>query len=158
MIPRYEKKDIANIWTDQIKFEIFLNVEIELLKSLEKFEKIPEGTTLEISKIAKVNPARILEIEELTRHDVIAFTASITEQIGPRFSKYFHFGVTSSDIIDTSLNIQIKKSLEIILKNYSDLIDALTEKALQTKDLITIGRSHGIYAEPMLNLKEEKPT
>ena len=149
MIPRYEIKDISSLWSDERRFEKFLEVEIALLKALEKKNIIPYGTANAFKNV-KINPARILEIEEITRHDVIAFCSSITEQVDPSIARYFHFGVTSSDILDTALSLQIRESLTVIIKDTRSLISALFEQVEKSKDLLCMGRSHGMYAEPMI--------
>lgn len=148
MIPRYEKKEISNIWTDEYKFQTYLKVEAAILKAIEG-DKVPVGTADKILKNAKINVARVNEIEQTVHHDVIAFCTSITENIEPAISKYFHFGVTSSDIIDSALTLQMKDSLEIILPAFKVLVESLKNKAIETKDVICMGRSHGMYAEPM---------
>ena len=149
MISRYEVKDISALWTDSKRFETFLKVEIALLKALEKKNKIPAGTAQAFAHV-KINPARILEIEEVTRHDVIAFCSSITEQVDPSVARYFHFGVTSSDILDTALSLQLRDSLHVIIKDAKAMLEALHEQIQKSKDLLCIGRSHGMYAEPMI--------
>lgn len=149
MIPRYEVKDISALWTEQKRFQTFLQVEIALLKALEKKNKIPAGTA-DAFKDVKINPSRIQEIEEVTRHDVIAFCTSITEQVKPEVARYFHFGVTSSDILDTALSLQIRDSLNIIITDVKNLLNALEEQVHKSKDLLCMGRSHGMYAEPMI--------
>lgn len=149
MIPRYEMKDVSNIWTDEFKFNTFLEVEINLLEALEKQQIIPNGIAKEIREHAKINPTRILEIEKTTRHDVIAFCTSITEQVPIEIGKYFHYGVTSSDIIDSSLTLQIKASLDLVFKYYDQFLTSLRHKAITTKNVMCLGRSHGIFAEPM---------
>lgn len=149
MIPRYEVKDISALWNEERRFEKFLEVEMALLKALEKKNKIPQGTAKAFENV-KINPARILEIEEVTRHDVIAFCTSITEQVDPKMARYFHFGVTSSDILDSALSLQLRESLTIIISDVKGLLAALMEQVEKSKDLLTIGRSHGMYAEPMV--------
>ena len=149
MIPRYENKEITHIWSEENKFNFFLKIELELLKALEEKNIIPKGTALHIETKAKINPPRILEIEKETHHDIIAFCTSITEQCDKEFGKYFHYGVTSSDIIDTALSLQIKASLNLVLKHLANFNETLKNRAIETKDIITFGRSHGIYAEPM---------
>lgn len=149
MIARYEVKDISDLWTETKRFETFLKVEIALLKALEKKNKIPQGVA-DSFKDVKINPARILEIEEITRHDVIAFCTSITEQVKPEFARYFHFGVTSSDILDTALSLQLRDSLLIVVKDTKNLLAALFEQVQKSKDLLCMGRSHGMFAEPMI--------
>ncbi|MEK6623721.1 MAG: adenylosuccinate lyase, partial [Bdellovibrionota bacterium] len=113
MIPRYEKKDISAIWTDENKFKTYLKVELAILASLEKAKRVPAGVCEKISTMATIDVTRIEEIEKTVKHDMIAFTTSITEKLPAAIGKYFHFGVTSSDIIDTALNLQIKASLDI---------------------------------------------
>ena len=120
MISRYDKKEISSIWDDHSKFSTYLEVELAILKSLEG-EMIPEGTSDKIRSQAKIDPDRINEIEQKTRHDVIAFCTSITENLDAETGKYFHFGVTSSDIIDSATVLQIKKSLDVILPAYEEL-------------------------------------
>lgn len=149
MIPRYEVKEITALWSEQTRFETLLKVELALLKALEKKKIIPAGVSKSFEAV-KINPRRIEEIEEITRHDVIAFCSSITEQVDPQFARFFHFGVTSSDILDTALNLQIKSSLEIIVQDLKNLISTLGDQIEKTKDLLCIGRSHGMYAEPMI--------
>jgi adenylosuccinate lyase len=149
MIPRYEVKDISALWTENKRFETFLKVEMALLKALEIKGKIPAGTAEAFANV-KINPARILEIEEITRHDVIAFCTSITEQVDATHARYFHFGVTSSDILDTALSLQLRESLHIIQKDIWELMETLGDQSENSKDLLCIGRSHGMYAEPMI--------
>ena len=149
MIPRYENKEISKIWSDENKFACFLKIEIELLKVLEEKKVIPQNIASHIVKNAKIKLSRILEIEQQTHHDVIAFCTSITEQCSPELGKYFHYGVTSSDIIDTALSLQLKSSLDYVLKYLDTFIETLKSRAIETKNVMTFGRSHGIYAEPM---------
>lgn len=149
MIPRYEVKDVSALWTETRRFETFLKVEIALLKALEKKKKIPEGVAKAFASV-KINPTRIQEIEEVTRHDVIAFCSSITEQVDPSVARYFHFGVTSSDILDTALSLQLRDSLLLIMKDTRDLLTALTDQIEASRDLLCMGRSHGMFAEPMI--------
>lgn len=149
MISRYETKRIAPIWSDENKFQTFLKIEIELLFALEENQIIPKGIADSILKNAKILPQRIEEIELVTRHDVIAFCTSMTEQLPSEIGKYFHYGVTSSDIIDSALTLQIKASLDVVLKTFDAFLETLKARALETKMLMTLGRSHGMYAEPM---------
>lgn len=148
MITRYQIDEVAFIWNESTKFSYFMQVERALLEALSESKIIPEETPSFYEK-AIINIDRIHEIEKQVHHDVIAFTTSITEQIDSKYSKYFHFGCTSSDIIDTSLALQLKDSLEIELKDLNALIFSLWNKALATKDIFTLGRSHGMFAEPM---------
>jgi adenylosuccinate lyase len=149
MIPRYEAKAITPIWSDENKFKTFLQIELELLRALEEKSMIPKGIAAKVEKTVQIKPERIDEIELVTRHDVIAFCTSITEQLPADIGKYFHYGVTSSDIIDSALTLQIKASLEVVMKSFDEFMEALKSRAMETKTLMTLGRSHGMYAEPM---------
>ncbi len=148
MIPRYDRPEISNLWNEHAKFSTYLEVELAILKALEG-DKVPAGTADKIRSLAKIDPERINEIEKQTRHDVIAFCTSITENLDAETGKYFHFGVTSSDIIDTATVVQMKRSLETIIPVFKELLHTLKERAEEMKDVITMGRSHGMYAEPM---------
>ncbi len=148
MIERYDSPEISDIWKDYNKFKTYLDVELALLKALEG-KRIPEGTSDAIIQKAKIDPDRIAEIEATTKHDVIAFCTSITENVPAEISKFFHFGCTSSDIIDTATTLQTKKSVGLILKQLKKLLTALQTKADETKTIICMGRSHGMNAEPM---------
>lgn len=148
MISRYDSPEIAEIWKDSNKFRQYLEVEIALLKALEG-KKIPEGIAAIVTEKAVINPDRISEIELSTRHDVIAFCTSITENLPKDIGKYFHFGCTSSDIIDTATTLQIRQSLSLCLKQIKKLKESLLNKAQETKHIICMGRSHGMSAEPM---------
>jgi adenylosuccinate lyase len=148
MIERYDSPEISDIWKDFNKFKCYLEVELALLKALEG-KRIPKGIVDTITQKAKISPERIKEIEKITKHDVIAFCTSITENLPPEISKYFHFGCTSSDIIDTATTLQMKKSVDLILKQLNKLLDNLSRKADETKHIICMGRSHGMNAEPM---------
>ena len=149
MISRYEAKAITPIWSDENKYRTFLTIELELLRALEEKKMIPAGIASTIAKTAVIKPERIDEIELVTRHDVIAFCTSITEQVPADIGKYFHYGVTSSDVIDSALTLQIKASLEVVMKSFDQFLEALKKRAIETKMLMTLGRSHGMYAEPM---------
>lgn len=148
MIPRYEQKDVSKIWSDKAKFGFYLQSEVALLKALEEHGILKEKVSHHFEK-AEIRPERIDEIEQVTRHDIIAFCTSITEQFPQEVSKFFHFGCTSSDIIDTSLSLQMKASLEIILNEYKETLIKLKNLADKYKDLPCVGRSHGMFAEPM---------
>lgn len=148
MIERYDAPEISDIWKDYNKFKTYLEVELALLKALEG-KRIPKGISDTIISKAKIDPDKIKEIEATTKHDVIAFCTSITENLPQEIGKYFHFGCTSSDIIDTATTLQIKKSVGLIIKQLNKLLDNLSRKADETKYYICMGRSHGMNAEPM---------
>ena len=151
MIPRYCEEDIATLWSDQKRFALYLEVELALLQALERDKNfsIPQGTADQIRRQVSIDPRRIEEIETKTRHDMIAFCTSISEQLPPDVGRFFHFGVTSSDIIDTTLSLQLKASLEIILPTFKELLKTLYDRAVEMKDVMTMGRSHGMEAEPI---------
>lgn len=149
MIERYECDEISDIWKDEQKFHYFLDVELALSKALEDEEIIPKGTTETIKSKSKINIDRINELELSTKHDVIAFCTSITENLPVEVSKFFHFGCTSSDIIDTALSMQIKDSLHLITLQVKNVIKSLDHIALEHKETMSMGRSHGINAEPI---------
>ncbi len=149
MISRYDHTQISKIWADDNKFKLFLEIELAVLKAFETYDKIPKGISEKIKKDAKIDINRIKEIETTTKHDVIAFCTSITEVFPPDIAKYFHFGITSSDVIDSALTIQLKESVEQIITKLQELIKTTKNKANETKEILCMGRSHGMYAEPM---------
>jgi len=149
MINRYNVSEIAEIWKDESKFKYYLKVELALLESLEQHQFIPNKTSLAYKNVQN-NLNRILEIEQTTQHDVIAFCSSITEQVPVEHARFFHFGVTSSDIIDTAHALMLRDSLNIILRDIEKLKGTLIKVIDKTSDLLCIGRSHGIEAEPMI--------
>jgi len=149
MISRYDKEEMSRLWTDEFKFECFLQAELALLKAWEENGLLEKGTTEQISPSLKINVHRIEEIEAKTKHDVIAFCSSITEQMPDNISKYFHFGVTSSDIIDTALTLQIKEALKLTIPALKDVCSTLLDLSHKSKETLSMGRSHGMYAEPM---------
>lgn len=139
---------MSEIWNENSKFNYFLTVELFLIKILEE-ENIITKKSYDNYKNVKININRINDIEQIVNHDVIAFCDSITEQVKDEFKSSFHFGVTSSDIIDTALSLQIKDALNLIINEINILSNTLKQRA--DKDLfICIGRSHGRYAEPMI--------
>lgn len=149
MIARYDKEEISQIWAEYHKFELFLKVELAILEAQEDLNRIPKGIAKTISQKAKIDPERIAQIEQTVKHDIIAFSSSIAEQMEPNVGRFFHFGVTSSDIIDTALSLQIKESLDFIIPALKKLTLSIHQKAEEHKYTMTIGRSHGMFAEPM---------
>ena len=148
MIPRYNRPKIENIWTLENKFKIWTNIEILIAEKLSDIGVIPKIAAKEIRKKAKFNVNEINKLEKLTKHDVNAYIDNVSKYIGKQ-SKYFHHGVTSSDIIDTGFSIQLKQTGEIIRKELITLLKNLKSKSLKYKKTIMIGRSHGIHAEPI---------
>ena len=121
MIERYSRKELKTIWEDKNKYTIWLNIELASAEAMEKFKIIPKGVVKKIKSKAKINVKRILQIEDKVKHDVIAFLTSITEIAG-KDAKYLHKGMTSSDILDTCFNLQLKQSGEMILKDIDTLL------------------------------------
>ena len=147
MIDRYSRKEIKNIWSDENKYKIWLDIEIAAAQSMEYLKIIPKGVSAKIKKKAKINVDRISKIEKQVHHDVIAFLTSITESVGTE-GKYLHKGMTSSDVLDTCFNIQLTQASKILLDDINDILKVLKNKALKYKNTICIGRSHGVHAEP----------
>ncbi len=148
MIPRYNRPAIEKIWSLENKFKIWTEIECLVAEKQALLGIIPKKAAMEIRRKAKFNVIEIEKIEKETKHDVVAYINNISKYIG-KSSKYFHFGVTSSDIIDTSFSLQLKQSSEIIKKNLEELIKNLKIKSKKYKNTIMIGRSHGIHAEPI---------
>ena len=148
MIERYSRKEIKQIWEDYNKYSIWLDIELAAAEAMEKFKIIPKGVSKKVKKKAKINVKRILEIENKVKHDVIAFLTSITEKVGNE-ARYLHKGMTSSDVLDTCFNLQLKQSGEILLKDLNQLLISIKRQALKHKYTLCIGRSHGIHAEPL---------
>ena len=148
MIPRYNRPKIENIWTLENKFKIWTNIEILIAEKLSDIGVIPKISAKEIRQKAKFNVNEINKLEKKTRHDVNAYIDNVSKYIG-KHSKYFHHGVTSSDIIDTGFSIQLKQTGEIIRKELNILLKNLKLKSLKYKNTEMIGRSHGIHAEPI---------
>ncbi len=148
MIDRYSRKELKSIWSEENKYKIWLNIEIAAAEAMEKYKLIPKGVSSIVKKKAKINVKRIHDIEEKVKHDVIAFLTSITEQSGIK-ARYLHQGMTSSDVLDTAFNIQLKQSGEILLKDIDKILSILKRQAKKYKFTPCIGRSHGIHAEPI---------
>ncbi len=148
MIERYSRKEIKSIWEDKNKYSIWLDIEIAAAEAMEKLKIIPKGVSRKVKKKAKINVNRILRIEEKVKHDVIAFLTSITESVGKE-ARYLHKGMTSSDVLDTCFNLQLKQSGHIILKDINNLLVSIKRQAIKHKFTLCIGRSHGIHAEPV---------
>jgi adenylosuccinate lyase len=148
MIPRYTRPEMAKIWTDQRKFETWFEIELLACEALSQLGEIPAEAAKEIREKARFDIRRVEEIEKVTKHDVLAFLTNVGESIGP-LSRYLHYGLTSSDILDTSLALLLKEASQIILQDIHRLLKVLKEKAFQHKDTLMIGRSHGVHAEPI---------
>ena len=147
MIERYSRKEIKNIWEDKNKYSIWLDIELAAAQAMEKLKIIPQGVSKKVKAKAKINVKRILQIEDKVKHDVIAFLTSITEKVGKE-ARYLHKGMTSSDVLDTCFNLQLKQSGEILLTDIDQLLASIKIQAKKHKNTLCIGRSHGIHAEP----------
>ena len=148
MIERYSRKELRDIWEDYNKYSIWLDIELAAAEAMEKLKIIPLGVVKKVRSKAKINVKRILDIEEKVKHDVIAFLTSITERVGKE-AKYLHKGMTSSDVLDTCFNLQLKQSGEILLKDIDFLLASIKKQAIKHKFTLCMGRSHGIHAEPI---------
>jgi len=148
MIERYTRDEMGKIWTLKNKFQTYLDVELAVCDAYLKLGNLSEDIVKDIKEKANFNIDRINEIELEVKHDFIAFLTNVGEYVGEN-SRFIHMGLTSSDVIDTALALQVKQASEIIEKDLNNLIDLLKQKAIQYKDTICIGRSHGIHAEPM---------
>jgi adenylosuccinate lyase len=148
MIPRYTRPEMGKIWTEQRRLETWLEIELLACEALAELGQIPREAAKEIREKSSFDVGRVNEIEKETKHDVIAFLTSVGEAIGP-LSKYLHYGLTSSDVLDTSLALLLKEASDLILRDIHQLLAVLKEKAYQHKETLMIGRSHGVHAEPI---------
>ena len=147
MIERYSRKELVDIWRDLNKYNLWLKIEIAAAEAMEKLNVIPKGVSKKVKSKAKIDIKRIKKIEDNVKHDVIAFLTSITEKVGEE-AKFLHKGLTSSDILDTCFNLQLKQSGQILLKDFDNLLTSIKKQAIKHKHTLCIGRSHGIHAEP----------
>ena len=147
MIDRYSRKELKEIWDEKNKYKIWLDIEIAAAQAMEKLKIIPKGVSVKVRKKAKINVDRIHKIEKKVHHDVIAFLTSVTEKVGVE-GRFLHEGMTSSDVLDTCLNIQLLQSGKIIIKDIDEILKILKNKSLKYKKTVCIARSHGIHAEP----------
>ena len=148
MIKRYSRKELTDIWSEENKYKIWLDVEVAAAEAMEKLGHIPRGVASVVKKKAKINVKRIHQIEADVKHDVIAFLTSVTEKAGIK-ARYLHQGMTSSDVLDTSFNIQLVQSGKILLQDLDKILSVLKRQAKKYKFTPCMGRSHGIHAEPV---------
>ena len=148
MIERYSRKELKSIWEDYNKYSIWLKIELAAAEAMEKLKIIPRGISNKVKSKSKIKVKRILDIENKVKHDVIAFLTSISEQVG-KDARYLHKGMTSSDVLDTCFNLQLKQSGNVILKDIDSLLKSIKKQAIKHKFTLCIGRSHGIHAEPI---------
>lgn len=147
MIPRYETAEIKKIWTDQNRFQRWLDVELAACRAWNEEGEIPDADFKNIADKAGFSVERIKEIEEVTQHDVIAFVSSVAETIGES-GRYVHFGLTSSDVIDTASSLQLGESMDVVIKELEELHKIVGASAVKYKKTPCAGRTHGIHAEP----------
>lgn len=147
MLERYSRKEMASIWTEENKFKAWLEVEILSCEAWSELGVIPKEEVAELRKNASFNIDRIYEIEKDTRHDVIAFTRAVSETLGDE-RKWVHYGLTSTDVVDTALGYLLLQANQILEKDIVNFIEILKEKAIAYKDTAMMGRTHGVHAEP----------
>lgn len=153
MIPRYSRPEMVKIWSQENKYQIWFDIEVHALEALEKLNIAPEGTASRIRENfqkagGKFDEARIDEIESVTKHDVIAFLTHLAELTGEN-SRFVHYGMTSSDVLDTCLSAQLAQASDILISDLERVLAALKKRAIEHKDTVCVGRSHGIHAEPV---------
>src|SRR5580765_7002568 len=148
MIPRYTHPEMGRIWSDQRRYETWLLVETAAAEAMAVAGMVPAEAAREIRERGAFDVARIETIEQTTQHDVIAFTTAVAEHVGPS-ARWLHFGLTSSDVIDTAQALQMREACDVILKDLRELADAVRERAAQHRRTPMIGRTHGVHAEPM---------
>jgi len=148
MIPRYTRPEAAAIWSPETRFQIWMEIEAYATEALEKIGVVPEGVARQIWEKGAFEVERIDEIEREVKHDVIAFLTNLAEHVGPD-ARFVHQGLTSSDVLDTCLNVQLVRSADILLADIDRLLAAFRKRAHEHKDTVCIGRSHGIHAEPV---------
>lgn len=147
MIERYSLEKMKNIWDLQSKFDYYLKVELAVCEAYSQLGQIPKDALEKIKSCAKFDLKRIDEIEQEVNHDVIAFLTNVNENLGEELAKYMHIGLTSSDVIDTALGLQIKDAGKIILEDLENVLTSVKNLALKHKNSVCIGRSHGVHAE-----------
>ncbi|MDR6225864.1 adenylosuccinate lyase [Desmospora profundinema] len=147
MIERYTREEMGSIWTDENRYRAWLEVEILACEAWAELGVIPREDVDRIRKNARIDVDRILEIEQETRHDVVAFTRAVAETLGDE-SKWVHYGLTSTDVVDTALSFLLRQANEILLRDVDRMLDVLDRKAREHKYTVMMGRTHGVHAEP----------
>lgn len=147
MIERYTRKEMGKIWSDEHKFSALLEVEVAVAKAQAELKIIPRAAALAIAKKSKFNLKRILELEKVTKHDVIAFVSNVAENVGDH-GRYVHFGMTSSDVLDTATSLLIREAGDVLIASVDKLEKALEKKARSHAGTLCAGRTHGMHAEP----------
>src|SRR3989338_4601710 len=153
MISRYTSPEMGKIWTEENRFKTMLEVEIAACEAMAALKLIPKNSALNIRRRAKFNLSQIAQFEKVTKHDVTAFLKSVGLSVGPD-ARFIHKGLTSSDVLDTALSLQMQKGLDLLIKVLQELISVLRKEAVRYKNPPMMGRSHGVHAEPItLGLK-----
>ncbi len=147
MIERYSREEMASIWTEESQFQSWLDVEIAACKAWSRLGVIPEGDILKMEANARFDIGRIHEIEEQTRHDVVAFTRAVSESLGEE-KKWVHYGLTSTDVVDTAMGVRLLQANRIIHDGLDRMSSVLADKAREHKYTVMMGRTHGVHAEP----------
>ncbi len=148
MIARYSRPAMAAIWSEEAKFRLWLEIELLVCEAFARQGWIPQEVPQRLRQRLQIRPERIAELEQKVRHDVIAFVRSLSEQAGED-GRYLHFGLTSSDIVDTALAVQLKQAGELLLQDLAALEEVLKKRAQQYRRTLCVGRTHGVHAEPM---------
>jgi adenylosuccinate lyase len=148
MIPRYTLPEMGAVWNDEAHFAAMLRVEIAALRAVEKRGLVPAGVTADVEANARIDVERISEIEQTTDHDVIAFVSQLAETVGDN-GRFIHFGLTSSDVVDTALALQCRNAAELIVAELDALIATLAAKAREHAETVMMGRTHSVHAEPI---------
>jgi adenylosuccinate lyase len=149
MIPRYSLPEMAEIWSEEKRYELMLKIELEVLKVLSEEKIVSKNDYEEIVKKVKLDIDRIKQIEQITKHDIAAFVDQLSESVGINSARWIHFGLTSSDVLDTATALQLKLSCEHLIKRLENLLEVLKSQSLKYKDLVMMGRTHGVHAEPI---------
>ena len=148
MIPRYTRPEMQSLWTEERKLEVWFEIELAAVEGWAKEGLVPDEAAAHIRERAVLDPARVQAIEEITRHDVAAFVQSLEESVGEEHGRWIHFGMTSSDVLDTALAVLLRDAVDILLDDVDRLLEVLERRAKEHRHTAMIGRSHGIHAEP----------
>ncbi|WP_447971567.1 adenylosuccinate lyase [Nitrospira sp. M1] len=148
MIARYSRQEMSSIWSETRKYESWLRVELAVCEVMEQQGTVPRGVAARVRRKVRIDPTRIEAIEQVVKHDVIAFLESVTEQAGKE-ARHLHAGLTSSDVLDTSLALQMCEATDLILEDVGNLLETIHARAFEHQDTMMVGRSHGIHGEPI---------
>ncbi len=147
MIPRYTRPEMAAVWTDEQRYALWTRIEVAVCRALAERGEIPRKAFETIEARAKVDPARVAEIEARVHHDVNAYLDALAEEVGPA-ARYIHLGLTSSDVLDTALALQLRDAMDLILGESERALESLRRRAQEHRHTVCVGRTHGIFAEP----------